>query len=1099
MTVAGWQPPRPLLLVALFGALLVHGALGLYGSYANTYDAYIHMFFADHWVRGWFDPWEPRWYTGFTMTSYPPLSHQSVAILSYFTGDLRTAFVLVQSSTMVGLTLGMYRFARLWVTEEAAQWAAIWVVCSSALAETVHVFGQLPTIFSLALLLNALPSLYRWADEGRYYDLLCSWALVAATTGAHHVTTLFGAVFIIAPVIMLALLQHFHTPLADEPPVQPRYWTRANWRALSLRRLRRLLGPLLRTALFGVVAILLLLVIVWPYWVWSRLDPISQVPIPHASRDNYLVNLNAGLIFWLVPYGMLLPIMPYLFVRGFFSRAWPLTASITLLALLGTGGTTPIPRLLLRGAFDILTLDRFTLWAAVLMLPLAGHFVVSLKQGSLARLLQIHFGRVTWHSLQLGYALGIITVFVLTVSLPQFRRFQPAPIDMQPILNFIDKDQHGRWRFLTLGFGDQMAWLSIRTSASQVDGNYHAARRLPEMTTTAVERLEGAKFRGIPGIGSLQQFLNVPEKFNLKYIFANDNFYDPLLFFYGWHRLEQLENNIVVWEREDIVALPEVLPRREIPLYQRIMFGTLPPLALLAALAITLGPYGKAPLRLMVEVLGWQDWSMQTPPLLVGLRQRWQRIGKRIWRQLDQRLLAASQLPVVAEAPEPPWQFWMRMAQQRAEAIFVAVSPVTQRRNILLLLITFVLTFYGVLLWQHYRRNQSAAVIAAYYDDLDFKRFQAAYFRLNPAKRPTFAQYMLELSVEGGLLPSYSKLDSLTLTTLSWESDYQQVAVTARYITALAYYTATNTLTLERAPAGQWFIDPAPTDPATPPEQFLRRAEVNWLAQGRRRVTGNTTNFADVLDRPELAVLSARLVVCPPGHFSLVGELLNRDVDPADVTVSGLIYDDQGRLLTWYNAGDMIMHKLFPLEITPFRIDFEGVAGAALADVATDLSFTPGARWDYALPISQTISAFEVTAKAVVTQHDLLRQVGVQELRVQQDDTGQWWLSGVMINNDLRVATVPHLLITFYDEAGQVRWVDQHYLPLAIRPQYAQPFRVPLTPATDIHGVDVPGKIYTNSLNDAVTLHTPRLDFVTLPPTLGYHYLRVSVNYFVEE
>ncbi|MEZ4615105.1 MAG: hypothetical protein R2867_06255 [Caldilineaceae bacterium] len=65
------------------------------------------MLFADHWPGCWFDHWDPRWYTGFTMTSYPPLSHQSVALLSKLTGDLRTAFVLVQTIAMALLTLGI--------------------------------------------------------------------------------------------------------------------------------------------------------------------------------------------------------------------------------------------------------------------------------------------------------------------------------------------------------------------------------------------------------------------------------------------------------------------------------------------------------------------------------------------------------------------------------------------------------------------------------------------------------------------------------------------------------------------------------------------------------------------------------------------------------------------------------------------------------------------------------------------------------------------------------------------------------------------------------------------------------------------------------
>src|SRR5437660_8106533 len=73
---------NPRLLVALTLAIVYHGWLLLSGSYTRTYDAYVHMFFADHYVRAWFNDWESRWYTGFSVTSYPPVAHQSIALVS---------------------------------------------------------------------------------------------------------------------------------------------------------------------------------------------------------------------------------------------------------------------------------------------------------------------------------------------------------------------------------------------------------------------------------------------------------------------------------------------------------------------------------------------------------------------------------------------------------------------------------------------------------------------------------------------------------------------------------------------------------------------------------------------------------------------------------------------------------------------------------------------------------------------------------------------------------------------------------------------------------------------------------------------------------
>ena len=268
-------------------AFVYHGGLLLSGTFKRTYDAYVHIFFADHYVRAWFDHWDYRWYTGFTMTSYPPGSQQSIALLAPFTG-LLTAFVIVQLFAVLLVTLGTYRFAKIWVSPEAAGYAALVAVFASSISETVHVFGQLPTMFSLGFLLNALPFVHRWVDRGRLRDLLAAWALTAATTAGHHVTTLFGAIFFVAPVLVLGIVEKFRHPLPDEPSARPDRVTRANLRPLIVRRVRRILPAVVRAGVFGVGMIFLLVLVVLPYWLWSRSDPITQVSIrtPRVIRSS---------------------------------------------------------------------------------------------------------------------------------------------------------------------------------------------------------------------------------------------------------------------------------------------------------------------------------------------------------------------------------------------------------------------------------------------------------------------------------------------------------------------------------------------------------------------------------------------------------------------------------------------------------------------------------------------------------------------------------------------------------------------------------------------------------------------------------------------
>ena len=193
-----------LLLIALILVVLFHGSLLLAGSYQRTYDAYVHIFFADHYRAE------------LVLQLGRPLVHRLLdaelparrpLAIAACQQDRRAAdrrSSLVQTrARCCNLTVGVYRWARIWVDQTAAGWAAILLVLSSSIAETVHVFGQLPTTFSLGFLLNSLPFAHRWFRRPAAREaLLAGIACTMATTAGHHVTTLFGAVFFLGPVLV---------------------------------------------------------------------------------------------------------------------------------------------------------------------------------------------------------------------------------------------------------------------------------------------------------------------------------------------------------------------------------------------------------------------------------------------------------------------------------------------------------------------------------------------------------------------------------------------------------------------------------------------------------------------------------------------------------------------------------------------------------------------------------------------------------------------------------------------------------------------------------------------------------------------------------
>ena len=278
-----------------------------------------------------------------------------------------------------------------------------------------------------------------------------------------------------------------------------------------------------------------------------------------------------------------------------------------------------------------------------------------------------------------------------------------------------------------------------------------------------------------------------------------------------------------------------------------------------------------------------------------------------------------------------------------------------------------------------------------------------------------------------------------------------------------------------------------------PPDQFYRRSGVDWYSAGRRRVSVETTAFGDVLDRPELQILSARLV-WKNGRYSVVGELINTDADPADITVAAYLFDEDGEELVWYNAQQAMVHKILPKEVTPFRIDFEGVAGLNLAGLPAPVVFEPDAF--YPLNLDSPPFRFEVYGRALVTNYDLLRNVSTQKIQVNRNEDGEFILSGELHNTGTQEATIPHLLVTYYNDENQVVWVDDFYLEEAVRPQRTQPFSVQLTPADEVETLIDNGEAYANILQEDVSFSDEWLERLPVPEELGYSSMRLSIHYF---
>ncbi|AUC74345.1 hypothetical protein [Olleya sp. Bg11-27] len=951
------------LISAILLGLAFHGS-AIFFTLETTYDALIHLFFADHYANSWFEPWNYEWYTGFTVQSYPPLVHQTIGLFSLI-GGLKFGMFSVALIAIVLFITGAYRFSLMMTgNKTVAGYATALAVFSSSFVETLHIFGQLPSIIGVSVLMHALPEIYLWLKTGKLWYLATSLSLIAVTVTSHHVTPIFGMIFFIFPLIGMVIMDVSREQVSTMKEVTFKIFLNSFFKLFK------------RIVSFGMLSLVLIVGCIFPYWLNSKANPITQVPIPHGSRDNFLEITSSGLVFFLIPWGVLLVVLPYIFYRYYSKRYLFFGLSITICTILGTGGTTPVPlKMLGETAFNILTLDRFTLWASILSIPMLGEFAYRFVEGDLKALIQSKFGAI-YHRIIGGILAGLFVFMVIfTMSLNYFRPSQPQKIKMLPIVNFLNQDDHDKWRFLTLGFGDQMAWLSAQTDAMTVDGNYHSARRLPELTTRPIERLENSKFKGVAGIGSLQQFLTTPEKYNLKYIFSNDKFYDPILYFCGWQRLRQLENGIMVWERLNIPPVSAILPKEDVAKWVKIMWGIIPFLTVLVAFVLN------------IQMLWVNMLKTRIKPLPDFLKYK----------------------TTYTKFPRP-------------------VLFITHIWSIILAIVLF----YGIYLF--YLKNDSQRspenAIIAYYDALDFKEFEKAHSLIDPENTLPIAQYMLEISVTDGLLSSYAKMDAIETEITKHNDSTVSAKVTSQWITPLEKIEKIDYKSLSRR-KGKWYLQPDDLNNDLPPDQLYSANATQYFNQGRRRITTEQTHHEDILKQPVLEVISAKLVHYD-GSYAIIGEVQNIDNVPADVILKGTLYNDDNKQLATYNAKYHVKHKLMPKESSSFRINFEGIAWSRTQDSIPD-TFNP----DEFTPVEfeEQPTKFNLQVAGNVSGSDLYKSVVLSDINLTKKT-----INGNLFNSGIQEITIPQLLITYYDENKIMVWVDHLFVKEGVRQQRKQDF-----------------------------------------------------------
>ena len=394
--------------------------------------------------------------------------------------------------------------------------------------------------------------------HGSWRSFLKGAVLFTAAAAAHHATLLFGSLFFAVPVLALAVLDRHDGERVSTPAF------------------------VVRTLAISVVVGVAIAAVLLPFWIALIHYPVTQTPIPHPSRANYILSPQWGLNYFVIPYGALILVFPFIVLRGSMTtRLRPLLLGFWLAFLVGLGGTTPVGHLFLGRAFEVLTMERFSYWATLLALPFVGLLATELIDRYRIRA-------------AVGLTVAAALSCALAVAWATYRPADAEDFKVDTVASWLNRDGHDNYRYITLGFGNKIARLAVLTDASSVDGEWNSGRMLPELTQHGAGALTSSKYFGKPGIDALRAILDHADRYGLKWVFLKDPYYEPLLSFSGWRRVDDLEDKtITVWSREGVPPATPVNAPQIPPHWQGLMWGILPFGSSVLAILVVLIPQNR--------------------------------------------------------------------------------------------------------------------------------------------------------------------------------------------------------------------------------------------------------------------------------------------------------------------------------------------------------------------------------------------------------------------------------------------------------------------------------------------------------------------------
>jgi MFS family permease len=509
----------------------------------TTFDMYNHLFFSKHYKENWFSLIDQKLSAGLDLSSYPPLIHQIIALLS-FIFPLKASYYFTLIIFWILLSYFSAGFFLDYLKVRNKFWLVyLFIFFSTGILVSIFVFGQITTIAGLAFGFISLYYFNRFLRKDNLKNIILSSISLSLSAFSNNFSFLLVAIFYLFLLVF-------------------------EWKVL-LRKPKDF-------TLFLIFTLFLVSIVYYPLIQKSvRSSLVPQQEIWHWSRYPFTSSINFER--WLSIYGILIFMLafPVLLILSKVKN-WKEYLKLYLIAifffLLGLGRTTPLTKIFL-GLEHWLTYERFSLVSSIVFASL---FVLFIPEPSST---EISFRKHRTNILPIIFLILFVSINIewLYYSHTLFFGHPVKHSDNKRqeitsyVLSFLN-NVSSNYRYQTFGYGRPIGEIYFYSKLPTLDTDYFTGRTVDWMKNSGIDEIDQAKDKNF-----LDTFMNFTNKYSVKYIVTFNDFYHQYMKLYDWKLLESKSfdgKNVMIWENPN--KIKEVSSEKEEIGIFNYLWGILP-------------------------------------------------------------------------------------------------------------------------------------------------------------------------------------------------------------------------------------------------------------------------------------------------------------------------------------------------------------------------------------------------------------------------------------------------------------------------------------------------------------------------------------------